>query len=645
MKPVLFPLLLSLCFFAALPARAEDAQALRAALAEAGRKNWPAAQTHAAEAGALTRDLVLWHRLRAGEGNLGEYEDFLKRRGDWPGLGLLREKGETAVARSSTPARVIGWFAGDAPRSGTGAVALVRAHLAAGQPDQAGKVAQAAWASLSFTPEAQAEMLTLAGPDLKGRHWARLDAMLWEGEVDQARQMLPLVDDGHAALARARIALHSRADGVNALIDAVPAALQNDPGLAYERFDWRFYKDMNDEAVALALDRSASAETLGRPEAWAKDRAVLARWLMRNGQPETAWKLAAHHHLDRGADAADLEFLAGFIALRHLGDAATALDNFTRLKAMVATPISLSRADYWTGRALQTAGRNVEAEAAFRAASRHQTAYYGLLAAEALGLSLDPALVAGKSRTQWQDRPFAQSAVLKTALILLDAGQPALAKRFILHLAESQSNADLAAMADMALEKGQPHIAVLLAKQAAERGVILPEAYFPIPDLIPEEGLAVSRAFALAIARRESEFDVAAQSHVGARGLMQLLPETAERVARAQGIAFSAARLTTDAAFNARLGSAYLAGMVEEFGPSVALVASGYNAGPGRPRRWIGELGDPRDPQVDVVDWVETIPFTETRTYVMRVAESLVIYRARLKGAAGPVRITSELRG
>ncbi len=641
MKRLILPLLLLL----SPPALAEDAGALRAALAEAGRKNWTAAETHAAKAGDITRDLVLWHRLRAGDGTLGEYEDFLARRGDWPGLALLREKGETAVARSSTPSRVVSWFGSGAPRSGLGAVALVRAHLAAGQTDQAMQVARDAWASLSFTPEAQAEMLTLAGPALQDRHWARLDHMLWEGEAAQARQMLALVSEGQAALARARMALRARADGVTALIDAVPPALANDPGLAFERFDWRFYKDMNDEAVAMALQASKSAEALGRPEAWAKDRAALARWLMRNGHPENAWKLAAHHHLTKGSDAADLEFLAGFIALRHLGDAATALDHFTRLKGMVATPISVSRAEYWLGRAHQAAGRNAEAETAFRAAARFQIAYYGQLAAETLGLPLDPTLVAQTGRAKWHERPFAQSPVLKTAQILLDAGETGLAKRFILHLAESQSDADLAAMADMALQKGQPHIAVLLAKQAAERGVILPDAYFPIPDLIPAEGLAVSRAFALAIARRESEFDIAAQSHAGALGLMQLLPETAERMAKAQGISFDAAQLTTDPAFNARLGSAYLGRMVEEFGPSVALVASGYNAGPGRPRRWIAEFGDPRDPQVDVVDWVETIPFTETRSYVMRVAESLVIYRARLKGAAGPVRLTSELRG
>jgi soluble lytic murein transglycosylase len=166
-----------------------------------------------------------------------------------------------------------------------------------------------------------------------------------------------------------------------------------------------------------------------------------------------------------------------------------------------------------------------------------------------------------------------------------------------------------------------------------------------VPDLIPNDGLAVSRAFALAIARRESEFDPTARSSVGARGLMQLMPETAERTAKSLGLPFELGRLTSDPAYNATLGSAYLAKLVEEFGPSVALVASGYNAGPGRPRRWIDEMGDPRASAVDVVDWVEMIPFTETRTYVMRVAESLVIYRAKLRGTPGPVRLTAELKG
>ena len=267
------------------------------------------------------------------------------------------------------------------------------------------------------------------------------------------------------------------------------------------------------------------------------------------------------------------------------------------------------------------------------------------MAAEKLGLSLDQTLISPQGRAKWHERPFARSSVLEAGLLLLKAGEPAQAKRFFLHLGESQTDGDLAALADLALTLNQPHIAVLLAKQAAERGVILPDAYYPVPDLIPAEGLAVSRAFALAISRRESEFDIAAQSHAGARGLMQLMPETAERTARGLGLDFALSRLTTDPAFNATLGSAYLAKLVEEFGPSVALVASGYNAGPGRPRRWITEFGDPRSAAVDIVDWVEMIPISETRTYVMRVSESRVIYRAKLRGVAGPVRLTSELKG
>lgn len=228
--------------------------------------------------------------------------------------------------------------------------------------------------------------------------------------------------------------------------------------------------------------------------------------------------------------------------------------------------------------------------------------------------------------------------------MLLRAGDLTLAKRFWLHLAETQDETGLAQMGEMALALNQPHVAVLIGKAAAERGIILPRAYFPVPDLVPD-GLAVSRAFALAISRRESEFDPAARSHADARGLMQLLPGTAKLVAPKAGLPYDPARLTTDPAYNATLGSRYLAGLIEEFGPSVALVASGYNAGPGRPRRWIADYGDPRRADVDVVDWVEKIPFAETRTYVMRVVEGVVIYRAKLRGATGPVRVTAELKG
>jgi soluble lytic murein transglycosylase len=365
---------------------------------------------------------------------------------------------------------------------------------------------------------------------------------------------------------------------------------------------------------------------------------------MRAEKPQAAYRVAAGHHLRSGAGYADLEFLAGFIALRKLGDATTALRHFRNLREGVATPISVSRAHYWAGRALLAAGDRAGGTAELQKAAQHHTAYYGLLAAEALGQSLDPALLSQARPADWRGAGFARSSVLEAALMLRRAGDRAQARRFFLHLAEGLSPQELDQLADLALQLDEPNIAVLVAKQAAERGVILPRAYFPVPDFIPGEGIGVSRALALAVARRESEFDPTARSQADARGLMQVLPSTAKLVAPKLGLAFDAGRLN-DPAYNVRIGTAYLAELLERFGPSVALIAAGYNAGPGRPARWIGLFGDPRDPAVDVIDWVEMIPFTETRTYVMRVTESLVIYRAKLRGAPGPVNVTGELRG
>ncbi|MDT8854556.1 lytic transglycosylase domain-containing protein [Paracoccaceae bacterium Fryx2] len=624
-------------------ARADPADSLRAALGLAAMRDWPAARATAEQAGPVAQSIVEWQRLRAGEGLLGDYEAFLARHPDWPGLALLRQKGEAAVARSSTPARVVGYFGAARPGTAAGSIAMVRALQASGRGAEALAEAERAWVALRFEPGEETAVLALE-PGIAARHEARLDKLLWQGRVSETQRMLPRVSPGWRALAAARMALHADAAGVTALIEAVPAAQAGDPGLAYERFVWRMRKGRDADAAALILERSGSAAALGDPDAWADRRAVLARGLMRASEAATAYRVASRHWLQPGSDYADLEFLAGFIALRKLGDAETALTHFRNLKAAVATPISLSRALYWEGRAEEAAGRSAAAEAAYRAAARYQTAYYGLLAAERLGLTLDAGLLSEARPADWRSAGFAQSSVLAAARLLLQAGDRGQAKRFMLHLAEKLNGTELDQLSDLALSLNEPHVALLIAKQAAERGVILPRAYFPVTGLVPDGG-AVSRALALAISRRESEFDPAVISPAGARGLMQVMPGTAQLMAPKLGLPFAAGRLTADPAYNVAMGTGYLRQLVDEFGPSIALVASGYNAGPGRPRRWIGDFGDPRLSEVDVIDWVETIPFTETRTYVMRVVESVVIYRAKLRGTVGPVRVTAELRG
>jgi soluble lytic murein transglycosylase len=624
----------------ALPAAADDSAALRDAFRFAEVGDWAGAQAAVASAGDIARDVVEWRRLRAGKGDLGEYEAFLVRRKDWPGLPLLHEKGEVAVARSSTPARVIAYFAEGKPETAAGSLALIRVL----GPEAARAEAVRAWTALSFTVEEEDALLGLYGDTLKSTHWARLDRLLWDGNAVEAQRMLPRVSDDWRAIATARLALAAEAADAPALVEAVPKAVADDAGLAYARFVYRMRKDRTDDAAAMILDRSASAERLGDPAKWAARRANLARLLMRTGDARVAYQVASMHRLTEGADYADLEFVAGFIALRKLGDAGAALVHFQNVQAAVVTPISLSRALYWQGRAYEAMEKDAEAEAAYKAAAKHSTAYYGLLAAERLGLPLDAGLLSDKRPADWQGAAFADDSVLNAARLILAAGDRTLAKRFVLHLAESLDGNELDQLADAFLQIDEPHIALLVAKAAAERGVILPRAYFPVPDMVPE-GLAVSRALALSIARRESEFDPAVVSPAGARGLMQVMPGTAKLMSPVTGMAYDAGKLTTDPAYNVAHGAAYLRTLVDEFGPSVALVASGYNAGPGRPRRWIGEFGDPRKADVDVVDWVETIPLSETRTYVMRVVESLVIYRAKLKGAVGPARISAELRG
>jgi len=394
----------------------------------------------------------------------------------------------------------------------------------------------------------------------------------------------------------------------------------------------------------LVIAQSQSAAALGDPAAWADRRAALARSLLRADKPKAAYRVASSHQMTGGTEFADLEFLSGFIALRLLNDPDTALRHFRNLRASVETPISVARAHYWQGRALLAAGDRAKGTAELQEAARNHTAYYGLLAAEALGQSLDPSLLSDARPADWRNAAFAQSSVLDAARLLARAGDRTLSKRFFLHLAESLDATELDQLADLALQMDEPHIAVVIAKQAAEQGVILPRAYYPVPAFVPGDGLPVSRALALAISRRESEFDPAARSAADARGLMQVLPSTAKLVAPEVGLTYDAAKLN-DPTYNVRIGTGYLAHLVDQFGPSVALIASGYNAGPGRPKRWIGMFGDPRDPNVDVIDWVEMIPFTETRTYVMRVTESLVIYRAKLRGSVGPVDVTGELRG
>ncbi len=625
----------------ALPA--DDVAVARQAFALADQGNWDDALVRARNAGPIAADVVQWERLRAGEGSFDEYLDFVSRNADWPGMALLRKAGEPK-AKGAAPDAVRAYFAGMPPQTGTGSLILAQALAASGDPNAAADEIVRAWRTLSLTPAEQETFLAHYGSLLGEHHDGRMAAMLRAELVDDARRMLGLASSATRAVAEARIALQTDGNGIDALISAVPEKMKGSAGLAYDRFRWRIRKDRYDEAADLMLERSVSAESLGEPDRWADWRRTLARREMRLGDPQRAYRMAAGHHLTEGSEYADLEWLAGYIALRKLGDAETALAHFRRFRAAVNGPISLGRAGYWEGRALEALGQDAEARAAYALGAEFQVSYYGLLSAERIGAPFDRRLLGGERYPDWRKASFAGSSVFRAAALIEAAGDRKLALRFMLHLAEGLSGQDIGALAGFALNTGDANMALVLAKAAADKGVIWPEAYYPLNGM-ERLDLPVNRALALAIARRESEFDPAVVSPAGARGLMQVMPGTAKLVAGQLGLPYEAGRLTSDWQYNARLGSAYLSGLIEEFGASIVLIASGYNAGPGRPRKWIEDFGDPRSDRVDVVDWVEHIPFRETQTYVMRVSESRYIYGARLAREAGDVRFTPLLKG
>jgi len=616
---------------------------LAAALEAVSAGDWDTAVTQARPAGQIGLDLVAWHRLRAGQGTLGEYRDFLVRHPDWPGLPLMHTKGEAAITAATPTQEVLAYFKDMEPRTGYGVLQLARAQEAAGQKGEAAAAVVLAWRTFALTQSEYEAFLTSYKDLLAPHHTARLDMLLWRGRFADAQRLFPQIGKGWQTLAQARIGLRRRVKNVDALIKAVPEDLQNDPGLAYERFVWRARKGRSADAVALLLERSTSAVSLGEPSRWANRRRSLARQMMREGDGATAYRVASSHHLAEGSNFADLEWLSGYLALRYLNDPETALAHFQSFRVAVKSPISLGRAGYWEGRAYEAMKDTGSAQASYAFGAEYQTSFYGLLAAERGGFSMDTALTGAEEFPDWRQAPFMSSSVLKAALMLYQAGNTALAKRFFLQVAEGLNRTELGQLADLALALQDPHIALMIAKQGARRGIVLPRAYYPLHDLAKED-LPVAPELALAIARRESEFNPVVESGVGAKGLMQLMPKTAKAVAKTLEIDFEAGLLLTDWRYNARLGTAYLVKLQKEFGKSPVLVAVGYNAGPSRVRSWISAFGDPRSEGVDVVDWIEHIPFRETRNYVMRVAESLPVYRARLSGRTPPLSLSRELR-
>ena len=606
------------------------------ALTRAG--SWPAAEAQAATApDPIAATLVRYLRLLArNAASAAEIDAFMTAHPDWPQRALLDRRYAEALAseRDEATARTL-----CQRRPPPTAAALLRcADVAStgGVASPGGEdAARRAWAVGITDPASEAKFMLRWGGEIGAeRQLERFERLAWTEKATPggtlARQALRL-DPAARSRAEARLALRRDDPTGPALFAALPLAAQGDPGLVLDLARWYRHAGRDADAAKAWTERGVVAEAAAAPERqrlfW-NERNALVRDLLRAGDDALAYQLAALPAAATTAQA-DATFLAGWIALRRLARPELAALHFVALAGSTKSAITQSRAHYWLGRALAAAGKADEAEAAFKQAASWPTTYYGQLATLALprGAVVLRERLHGAADPAWDEAralDLAGAEFGRAAIWLAAWGEARQAKPFLQSLEDRESDpGGKAVVASFALGLGLPESAVAAARRAGRDGVMLPRVGWP-EAADPPSG-PVERAVALGLIRQESSFDAAAGSPSGAQGLMQLMPATAAEVARKLGAATAP---LTDPAFNMRLGTAYLAGLLNRF-DALPPALAGYNAGPTRARQWIAGYGDPATGAIDPVDWVELIPYTETRDYVQRVVENIVIYRAR----------------
>jgi soluble lytic murein transglycosylase len=608
---------------------AQEANPLNAVKAD----RWAEAQAAAARfADPVAEKLVYYLRLRApGAATAAEIATFMQHNPDWPAQGVLERRRQEAIASDPDDAAVLA----QCTPALTVVAAMTRCAEAmanAGRTGDATALARRAWVTAIDTAGDETDFLRRwGGVPTSDDQWSRFRRLAWTDEAAAARQITRLRQPYHGA-AEARLAAKRDDPQTEKLAAGLSAELQADPGLILDRARALRRAGHPAEAAAL-LARTNSADN---PVVFWIERNLLARRLLHDGNAGTAYAVAADHGQTGDEQRAEAEFLAGFIALRKLHEPSKAEAHF-RLLAESRAVITQARAHYWLARTAEAADAEApgdhrsaekpEVRGEYEKAAAWATTFYGQLATLALG-RMPAERIRGLRDPGWtRDTALAFTGhdVLRAAAWLIAWGDPPRARAFLIRMDElAPIEAERALTAAFARNTGMPDGAVTIARRMGRDGLVLPGLGWPAPYDPPTPPDA---AFSLGIMRQESSFDIAAVSSSGARGLMQLMPPTAAEVAKQLGIPASVPTLTSDAEHNIRLGTAYLQAMLAQFGNCLPLAAAAYNAGPRRVTEWLAENGDPRTGPVDMVDWIELIPSGETRNYVQRVTENVVMYR------------------
>jgi soluble lytic murein transglycosylase len=598
----------------------------------------------------VARKLVEWALLRSdnNSADFSRYAAFISANPSWPGINTLRRRAEAMLWQEQAEPASVRAFVGKAPPlSSKGRLALARAQLAAGDRARAQALVRETWRRDALSGDLEEQVLDnfrdlLSAAD----HKARMDMRFYVEDVEAGVRAANRVGGAAPALAKAWTAVIRKAGNAKALLDAVPSEASHDLGYIFANAQLLRRADNAKEAAELILSAPRDSAQLIDPDQWWVERRLVARKLLDLDDPQTAYRIARDAAMPNQEDHRwEPSFTAGWIALRFLDDPSTAMAHFAKVAQGDTSPTTQARAGYWQGRAAEALGRREEARAHFEAAAHYTTAYYGQLARAKLGYQ-DIVLRPPPEPSPERRAAIAELDVVRAAQLLYAIGERDLVVPFVADLGERSTDiAALAAVGEIAGRNGDSRCMVLIGKAALRRGYALEHYAFPtigIPEYRPV-GPAVETAVVYSIARQESQFWQGDISTAKAMGLMQVTPEAGRDTAKRVGAVYDVKRLLSDPVYNVQMGAAELAGLFEDYRGSYILTFAGYNAGRGRVHEWIARYGDPRNAQIDPIDWVERIPFQETRNYVERVLENLQVYRVRFGG--GPrLLIEADLR-
>ena len=593
------------------------------------------------------RKLVEWFILRHPQtgANFSRYAAFIADNPDWPSIGLMKKRAEAGLWQERSDTATVRNFVGNQPTSAKGRFALARVLLAKGDRDGAASLVRQSWRSDELSERSEADAFELFR-DLLTRedHRARMDKRIGAKDLSGARRAAQRLGSDELSIVKACAA--GKADEALDLLNAVATDARGDLGYTLCRIRWMVRHDRIDDATRLMLAAAPETMALQDTDEWWRERRSLARKLLDQGKFEAAYQVVRDAALP--ADEyyrADFHFTCGWIAFRYRNDPATAREHFAHIDEGSANPIVLARANYWRARVAEAIGEQDAMRDGYEAAARYPTAYYGQLARARLGLDGMELRVSAPANAP-DDVALTDDRV-RAAEMLYALGERDVVLNFVADLAEQSADvAVLVALAELSGRRNDARAMLQIGKLALARGLALDSYAFPtigIPQHSPI-GPEIERSVIYSVARTESAFDQRDKSPANAVGLMQVTPEAGRDTAKRFGVAYDWDRMVSDPAYNTQMGAAELSALLKGYSGSHIMTFAGYNAGRGRVRDWVKMYGDPRDPNVDPIDWVERIPLSETRNYVQRVIENLLVYRARFESGGVSAMSKSDER-